>query len=412
MGVGTSSGHAMLYDIRSSKPMVVTRHRNNLPVINMTFHRGEGDVNRVISADAKILKIWDKNNGDLFAAIEGSADINDVCAIDGSGLMFCAAEQKRVQTYYVPALGPAPKWCSFIDSITEELEEEAPNIYADYKFITKEELEKLGLSKMLGTQYLRAYMHGYFINMKLYNKVKDIADPYAFLKYKKQMVQAKLDEKTASRIHAIPKKSDRKEKEEIENESDSDSGTKRKEKKTKQKPEKPVVDGRFSAMYTNPEFEGEKDSAEAIEASVYDNFEEEDLDQDMSDHDSDNENDDEKSGKGSKLYSLKSGHQFDLLSGKRTHLLEQTKATVPLGKRVETLSSSNGYLSSARRGFGSLEVSFVPQQEKSQKEKEAKVRTDRKELNKERRGVRPLKLTMYPEDRKKLLQKISRGGKK
>jgi len=165
-------------------------------------------------------------------------------------------------------------------------------------------------------------------------------------------------------------------------------------------------------MYTNPEFEGEKDSAEAIEASVYDNFEEEDLDQDMSDHDSDNENDDEKSGKGSKLYSLKSGHQFDLLSGKRTHLLEQTKATVPLGKRVETLSSSNGYLSSARRGFGSLEVSFVPQQEKSQKEKEAKVRTDRKELNKERRGVRPLKLTMYPEDRKKLLQKISRGGKK
>jgi len=151
--------------------MVVTRHRNNLPVINMTFHRGEGDVNRVISADAKILKIWDKNNGDLFAAIEGSADINDVCAIDGSGLMFCAAEQKRVQTYYVPALGPAPKWCSFIDSITEELEEEAPNIYADYKFITKEELEKLGLSKMLGTQYLRAYMHGYFINMKLYNKV-------------------------------------------------------------------------------------------------------------------------------------------------------------------------------------------------------------------------------------------------
>ena len=35
-----------------------------------------------------------------------------------------AAEQSRVLSYYVPALGPAPRWCSFLDVITEELEEE------------------------------------------------------------------------------------------------------------------------------------------------------------------------------------------------------------------------------------------------------------------------------------------------
>lgn len=28
-----------------------------------------------------------------------------------------------MQTYYVPSVGPAPKWCSFLDNITEELEE-------------------------------------------------------------------------------------------------------------------------------------------------------------------------------------------------------------------------------------------------------------------------------------------------
>jgi len=28
-----------------------------------------------------------------------------------------------MHVYFVPALGPAPKWCSFLDSLTEELEE-------------------------------------------------------------------------------------------------------------------------------------------------------------------------------------------------------------------------------------------------------------------------------------------------
>ncbi len=28
-----------------------------------------------------------------------------------------------MQVHFIPALGPAPKWCSFLDSLTEELEE-------------------------------------------------------------------------------------------------------------------------------------------------------------------------------------------------------------------------------------------------------------------------------------------------
>ena len=41
----------------------------------------------------------------------------------GSGLIMFATEQPRMHVYFVPALGPAPKWCSFLDSLTEELEE-------------------------------------------------------------------------------------------------------------------------------------------------------------------------------------------------------------------------------------------------------------------------------------------------
>lgn len=44
-------------------------------------------------------------------------------------------------------------------------------IYDHYKFLTKEELERLNLTNLIGTNLLRAYMHGFFINYSLYKKV-------------------------------------------------------------------------------------------------------------------------------------------------------------------------------------------------------------------------------------------------
>jgi hypothetical protein len=34
------------------------------------------------------------------------------------------------------------------------------------RFVTKADLEKLGLGHLLGTQLLRAYMHGYFVDAR------------------------------------------------------------------------------------------------------------------------------------------------------------------------------------------------------------------------------------------------------
>lgn len=39
----------------------------------------------------------------------------------------------------------APKWCSFLDNLTEELEEDPePTVYDDFKFVTNKDLEELG----------------------------------------------------------------------------------------------------------------------------------------------------------------------------------------------------------------------------------------------------------------------------
>ena len=47
-------------------------------------------------------------------------------------------------------LGPAPRWCSFLDNITEELEENPePTVYDDYKFVTTKDLDNLGKSSVM-----------------------------------------------------------------------------------------------------------------------------------------------------------------------------------------------------------------------------------------------------------------------
>jgi len=95
----------------------------------------------------------------------------------------------------------APKWCSFLDNLTEELEEERNTIiYDDYKFITREDIESLGIKNMIGTPYLKPIMHGFFIGMRLYNKVKAIADPFEYKKYREEKVAQKLEEAPRIRI--------------------------------------------------------------------------------------------------------------------------------------------------------------------------------------------------------------------
>lgn len=39
-------------------------------------------------------------------------------------MFLVAQEQPRVGIYFLPQLDPAPKWCPFLDNLTEELEEE------------------------------------------------------------------------------------------------------------------------------------------------------------------------------------------------------------------------------------------------------------------------------------------------
>jgi ribosome biogenesis protein ENP2 len=78
-----------------------------------------------------------------FTSLTPATDLNDVHHIPGSGLLMTANEGIQMTTYFIPQLGPAPRWCSFLENITEELEDSAGaprSVYEDYKFISRAEL--------------------------------------------------------------------------------------------------------------------------------------------------------------------------------------------------------------------------------------------------------------------------------
>lgn len=58
MAIGTSTGHILLYDLRSNKPLLVKDHNFGLPIKSITF---QDDPDLVLTSDTKILKLWHRN---------------------------------------------------------------------------------------------------------------------------------------------------------------------------------------------------------------------------------------------------------------------------------------------------------------------------------------------------------------
>lgn len=78
------------------------------------------------------------------------------------------------------------------------------NIYDDYKFVTNEELIDFGLDYLKGTNLLRSYMHGHFIDIRLYNKVKKTSGQFSVDNYKSGKIQKVIDAAVPNRVAVKP----------------------------------------------------------------------------------------------------------------------------------------------------------------------------------------------------------------
>lgn len=299
IAAGTSTGHVLLYDLRMDKPYATKDQGFGLPIKSLSW---PSDVStrstvvsgekRVLSSDAKVIKVWDASKpAENVATITPNVhagDINDVHHMPGTGLIMSANEATRCNAWYVPDLGVAPKWCSFLDVLTDEADAEATGgkgTYEDFKFVDQAELERLGLVHLIGSRVLRPYMHGFFMSLALYDKARLINNPTAYEDARERAIKKKLEKMAESRIREDPKDVARRRRNEKELDGirvnrelaekisrQSSKQDKRASKKTNEvaddgeaaKEERPTLlsDSRFKELFSNPEFEVDESSRE------------------------------------------------------------------------------------------------------------------------------------------------------
>ena len=92
----------------------------------------------------------------LLVVIQIWIDIYSLHIVMVKNMTFKLGSSLPLFYYFCATLGPAPRWCAFLDNITEEIEESSVStVYDDYKFVTKDELTDLGLDHLIGTSLLR-----------------------------------------------------------------------------------------------------------------------------------------------------------------------------------------------------------------------------------------------------------------
>jgi ribosome biogenesis protein ENP2 len=223
LGTGSSNGLIHLYDLRSPVPLLKKDQGYGFPIHTLKFLQPSTETReatmdpKIMSADKRIIKIWDPRDGTPWTSVEPAVDINDVAWCKDSGMLLTANEGRQQHSFFIPQLGPAPKWCSFLDNLVEEMAEDpndpnaftsaqAGSIYDNYKFLTVPQLRTLNLEHLIGrTNLLRPYMHGYFVAQRLYEEARLITNPYIWEEERAKRVKEKIDKERESRIRGKKK---------------------------------------------------------------------------------------------------------------------------------------------------------------------------------------------------------------
>ncbi|PSR97432.1 quinon protein alcohol dehydrogenase-like superfamily [Coniella lustricola] len=359
---GTSQGICSVFDLRRPVPLLRKEQGFGFGIKNILHLKTASQERKILSADKKIIKIWDETTGEAWTSIEPITDLNFVQWVKDTGTLVTANEGKQQHVFHIPALGSAPKWCGFLDNMVEEMTEEVrTDTYDNYKFLTKPELKSLSLDHLVGTAMLRPYMHGYFVDSKLYEQARLVANPYVYEEERQKRVQEKVEKERSSRIRGTKKVK--------VNQRLADKILARQERRDKVDTNAGVLgDERFGKLFEDEEFvvdetsrefkiinpstnvEAQADASEAVRSQKP--FED---DSELEDDDKDSFTSDQPIRKSSPDVSMKIS-----TSGQSTRSRDTA-----LGSRMQ----KSGRIGKTRQGdvVGERSVSFMPHKKKSNK---------------------------------------------
>ena len=297
--VGTSNGLVYLYDLRSPVPLLKKDQGYGYPIHTVQFltpstasHLQTSEP-KMLSVDKRIMKIWDERDGKPWTSVEPAVDINGIAWCKDTGMFLSANEGRQQHAFFIPQLGPAPKWCSFLDNMVEEMADDpndpnsfsnrkAGEVYDNYKFLTLPQLKALNLDHLIGkTNLLRPYMHGHFVAQKLYEEARLIANPSSWEEERAKRVQEKIENERESRIRGKKKVAakvnrklaekvlEREEKNErrraqriLANGGDEDATTKIASEAVEVESKGLLADSRFAKLFQDEDFEVDETSRE------------------------------------------------------------------------------------------------------------------------------------------------------
>ncbi|KAK0709768.1 WD40-repeat-containing domain protein [Lasiosphaeria miniovina] len=257
LALGTAHGQISTFDLRNPRPLLKKDQGMGLPIQSLIHMTTPTEERKLLSADKRIIKIWDEHSGDLWTSIEPMVDINYVAHCPDSGMILTANEGKQMHSFFIPNLGLAPRWCHFVDNLVHEMENETrTETYDNFKFLTVPELKALSLGHLVGkTNLLRPYMHGYFVAAKLYDQARLIANPYIWEEERAKRIREKVEKERASRIRGVKKVK--------VNQKLADKMSKRQEIKQKADIEDAVLgDSRFGKLFEDEDFKVDETSWE------------------------------------------------------------------------------------------------------------------------------------------------------
>lgn len=226
IATGSSSGLIHLYDLRSPLPLLKKDQGYGYPIQNLIFLNPSSSTSatshlhsepKILSSDKRIVKIWDVRDGTPWTSVEPAVDLHHVEWCRDSGMLLTANEGRQQHSFFIPSLGPAPKWCSFLDNLVEEMAED-PNdpasfssrkvgeVYDNFKFLSTAQLRALNLDHLVGTTgLLRPYMHGYFVAQQLYEEARLISKPELWQEQRQKSIREKIEKERESRIRGSKK---------------------------------------------------------------------------------------------------------------------------------------------------------------------------------------------------------------
>lgn len=259
LAVGSSTGQISIFDVRRPSPLRTLDQGYGYAIKNLVWLTTATHDRKLLSADKRIIKIFDES-GDLYTSIEPVTDLNHTTVIPDTGMILTANEGKQMNTFLIPTLGPAPSWCSFLDSMVEEMAEinqpRVAEVYKNYKFLTRPELKSLNMDHLVGkTNLLRPYMHGYFVAQALYDQARLISNPYVWEEERAKRIKERVEKERASRIRGNKKVK--------VNQKLADKIFDRQTRKGKADPETGVLtDARFKKIFEDEEFKVDENSEE------------------------------------------------------------------------------------------------------------------------------------------------------